>query len=128
MLLLSGLSLAAILLFSITVLRGWAKASGDPASANVSSDLRLTVREESGRLLIGWSRDSEAIRGAKRAILTVTEAGRSEDVELGPDLLRRNRLVYSPLTGDVSFRLLVRGGAADGATVESVRFLTFRRP
>jgi hypothetical protein len=100
---------------------------GAQAGAASASPLGLTARFEGGQLLLSWNWHAEPIKTADRAILSITDGGRTEDVELDPAVLRTKKLAYSPLTNDVSFRLQVASSKRHTTTSEHVRVLT-RRP
>jgi TonB family protein len=88
-----------------------------------SEDVRpidLAARTENGKVLLTWNAGSEAVRSARRAVLSITDGGREEDVDLSLRVFRGGALVYRPVSTDVTLRLTVSSeGVADA--VESVR-------
>jgi len=99
---------------------------GAKAGAWSASALGLTARFEGGQLLLSWNWQAEPIKTADRAILSITDGGRREDVELDPVVLRTKKLAYSPATNDVSFRLQVANSKHHATTSECVRVLAGR--
>jgi hypothetical protein len=81
---------------------------------------------EGGQLLLSWNWEAEPIKTADQAILSITDGGQKEDIELDPVVLRTKRLVYSPVTNDVSFRLQVANFQHNSTASEWVRVLTPR--
>lgn len=82
--------------------------------------LGLSARAEKGKLLLTWNVGSEAVKKARRAVLSITDGDRKEEVDLSLRLFHAGALVYEPVTEDVTLQLRV---SADGAvdTIEAVR-------
>jgi PAS domain S-box-containing protein len=99
---------------------------GAEAGPRSMSALGLAVRLEGGQVLLSWNWQAEPIKTADRAILSITDGGRREDVELDPVVLRTKKLAYSPVTNDVSFRLQVADSRRHTTASESVRVLGAR--
>ncbi len=99
----------------------------NPVAASVPvPSLAFSVRPYEGALLLTWDASSTAVRTAQRAMLSITDGKRSEDVELYLPQFRKGSLIYDPITEDVTFRLAVTSeGAAE--TIESVRVLRATR-
>ena len=93
-------------------------------SASAASDafrpIGFSARAANGKLLLTWNATSEAVRSARRAVLSITDGNRVEDVELLLPAFRRGSLVYQPVTTDVMFRLTVSSDGVSDA-IESVR-------
>ncbi len=90
------------------------------ASSEQVRPIDFSARAEKGKLLLTWNARSEAIKSARRAVLSITDGGREEDVDLSLRVIRAGALVYQPVSSDVTLRLTVSSdGAADA--VESVR-------
>jgi len=71
-------------------------------------------------LEIRWNRESAAIATSDKAVIKITEDGRTEVVPFDQTQLRDGYVAYTPKTSDVSIRLEVTG--KDGATTsESIR-------
>jgi protein TonB len=82
--------------------------------------LGFAARSANGKLLLTWNAGSATVRNARRAVLSITDGGRTEDVDLSLTAFHTAALVYEPVGEDVTLRLRVSSdGAAD--TVESVR-------
>jgi TonB family protein len=88
--------------------------------------LTLRVEYSAGNLLLTWNRESDAIRNARNAVLTISDGDRNENHPLERNELQTGSIVYSPLTGDVSFHLEVSGPDNSKTTAESVRVLRTR--
>ncbi|HWB83002.1 MAG TPA: TonB family protein [Bryobacteraceae bacterium] len=91
-----------------------------------SSPLALRVERTAGELLLTWNRDSDAIRTASKAVLSISDGDQHENVDLDLTQLRNGSVVYSPSSSDVSFRLEVTGSKLGTTTSESVRVLRTR--
>ena len=90
------------------------------AASSAFRPFGFAARAENGKLLLTWNAASEAVTSARRAVLSISDGGRAEDIELLLPAFRRGSLVYQPVTADVMFRLTVSSdGVADA--VESVR-------
>ena len=123
------LTLAALTGILGTVLKPWSATEtlgGAKAGAASGSALGLTAHVEGGQLLLSWNWEAEPIKTADQAILSITDGGQKEDIELDPVVLRTKRLVYSPVTNDVSFRLQVANFQHNSTASECVRVLTPR--
>jgi hypothetical protein len=69
--------------------------------------LSLEVERTGTDLWVTWDSDSPAIRGAKAGRLTIEDGGTTKALDLDLDQLRSAAVLYSPSSGDVSFRLTV---------------------
>jgi len=108
---------------------GRAEAGSIPASgaeAVPHSRLGLMAGLEPGHVVLGWNWEAEPIKAANLAVLSITDGGHQEDVELDLSLLRGKRLSYSPLSNDVSFQLTVRSPGQNRVGSECVRVLVPR--
>jgi protein TonB len=85
--------------------------------------LTLRIEHTATDLLLTWNRDSEAVRNAKKAVLSITDGERQENLDLNLSDLRNGSIVYSPLSADVSFRMEVTGADKSKTASESVRVL-----
>ena len=82
--------------------------------------LGLSVTSRQHQLEIRWNRESAAIATSDKAVIKITEDGRTEVVPFDQTQLRDGYVAYTPKTSDVSIRLEVTG--KDGATTsESIR-------
>ncbi len=85
--------------------------------------LALRVEHSAGDLLLTWNRDSDAIRNARKGMLTITDGDRTENTPIDPQV---GSIMYTPVTADVSFHLEVTGSDNSKTTSESVRVLRTR--
>ena len=97
-----------------------------PAAAVDSSPLQLRVERTTGDLLLTWNRDSDAIRNAKKAVLSISDGEQHENVEMDLAQLRNGSIVYSPSGTDISFKMEVMGRGQTKLASESVRVLRTR--
>jgi len=97
-----------------------------PLSRQDSSPLALRVERTGGELLLNWNRDSDVIRNASHAVLSIADGPQHENVEMDLAQLRNGSIVYSPVTADVVFRMEVSGKDNAKITSESVRVLRTR--
>lgn len=103
----------------------WRSQAPAPPSAE-SSGLALRAERSGGQWLLTWNRESEAIKTATKATLSINDGEQRENVDLDLAQLRNGSIVYSPLTGDVSFRLDVTGPDPSKSLSEYVRALGTR--
>jgi protein TonB len=94
--------------------------------AQDASPLTLRIERTGTDILLTWNRDSEAIRNASHAVLSISDGERHENYDMDLGQLRNGSIVYSPLTADVSFRMEVTGKGRSRTTSESVRVLRTR--
>jgi protein TonB len=83
----------------------------------------LRIERTATDLLLTWNRDSDAVRNAKKAVLSISDGDRQENLDLNLSDLRNGSIVYSPLSSDVSFRMEVTGADQSRTASESVRVL-----
>ena len=94
---------------------------------NASNQILRVERTGTGTdLLLTWNRDSDAIRNATRAVLTINDGDRQESYSMDPGELTRGNIVYSPISGDTSFRMELTERDQSKTTTESVRILRTR--
>jgi len=77
-------------------------------------------------LLLSWNRDSDAIRNASHAVLTISDGERQESYNMDPGQLSSGSIVYTPIGGDVSFRMELTERDNAKITTEPVRVLRAR--
>jgi TonB family protein len=88
--------------------------------------MSLRVERSAGELLLTWNRDSDAIRAATHAVLSIADGERHENVDLDLAQLRNGSIVYSPSSSDIVFQLTVTGKNSGQTQSESVRVLRTR--
>jgi TonB family protein len=91
-----------------------------------SSPLALRVEHSGGELMLTWNRESNAIKNATRAVLSISDGAQHENVDMDLALLRSGSIEYSPSSSDVVFRMEVTGAGQTKTTSESVRILRTR--
>jgi TonB family protein len=91
-----------------------------------NSPLALRVDRNGADIVLTWNRDSEAIRKASRAVLEISDGAQHENVAMDLPQLRNGSIVYTPVTGDVVFRMEVAGADQSKTLSESVRVLRTR--
>jgi len=91
-----------------------------------SSLLQLRVERTAGELLLTWNRDAEPIRTATKAVLSISDGERHENVVMDLAQLRNGSIVYSPSSADISFKMEVTGQDNTKTASESVRVLQNR--
>jgi TonB family protein len=122
-----GTAAALIILSGLLVFPGVhrTKRSAPPSSADAST-MSLRVERSAGELLLTWNRDSDIIRGATHAVLSIADGERHENVDLDLAQLRNGSIVYSPSSSDIVFQLAVTGKNSAQTQSESVRVLRTR--
>ncbi len=116
--------LAVVLLF---VYPGWMRQKPTaPAAVVDSSPLAMRVERTGNEILLTWRADSDQMRSVTQAVLQISDGPQQENVTLDAAQFRSGRIVYSPGTADVVFRMEVSG--RDGAKLagESLRVLGSR--
>jgi hypothetical protein len=130
--LLAALLVLAILTGYLT-LRGSARAkqginNPSPAARDLASGssqpggLALRAERYGDDLRLDWNRTAPVLAGATGGMLTIREGnGQEKQVMLDGNLLRTGAVVYRPVHGDVSLRLVIFGqeGAKMGEAVSS---------
>ncbi|MCC6857794.1 MAG: hypothetical protein IT158_04500 [Bryobacterales bacterium] len=92
------------------------------AAAGPNYALQLAATDREGQLEVTWNREAPMVRSANRAVLTITDGPYRRDMELDTEQIRNmDKVVYTPVTGDVNLRLEVFAG--DRSLSESVRKL-----
>jgi TonB family protein len=97
-----------------------------PVAAPVASNLDLRVERTGGELLLTWNSESPAIKAATGAVLFIADGDQQANMPLDLGLLRSGRIVYSPASGDVNFRLDVANANPAKNETASVRVLKNR--
>jgi protein TonB len=91
-----------------------------------SSPLSLRVERTGTDILLTWNRDSEAIKNASHALLSISDGEKHENYDMDMSQLRNGSIVYSPVTADVSFKMEVTRQDQSKTSSESVRVLRTR--
>jgi protein TonB len=91
-----------------------------------SSLLQLRVERTAGELLLTCNRDADPIKTATKAVLSISDGERHENVQMDLAQLRNGSIVYSPSSADTSFTMDVTGQNNTTTVSESVRVLRTR--
>ena len=113
--------LVAFLVFPPLLHRG--RQEGPPQD---SSQLSLRVERTAGEILLTWNRDSDAVRSAAHAVLSISDGDQHDNVDMDLAQLRNGSISYSPASSDVVFKMEVTGKNGDKVASESVRVLRTR--
>ena len=119
-------AVASIALFvGLFVYPGWLRNnSKSPVPARqIASQLQLRVERANGELLLTWSPDSEAVRNASKAVLSITDGDQHENVDMDLAQLASGKIVYSPSGIDIKFDMQLFDKAQKKTVSESVRML-----
>ncbi|MGA2118364.1 MAG: TonB family protein, partial [Bryobacteraceae bacterium] len=117
---------AVVLGFALFVYPGFLTHSRRPSVPQSGSTQILRVERTGTDLLLTWNRDSEAIRNATHAVLTINDGDRQENYSMDPSQLSSGSIVYSPISADTSFRMELTERDQTKTTTESVRVLRTR--
>jgi protein TonB len=95
-----------------------------PGAGQDTSALALRVERNGADIVLTWNRDSDVIKRATRAMLSISDGPQHENVAMDLSQLRNvGSIVYSPVTGDVVFQMEVTGADEAKTVSESVRVL-----
>jgi TonB family protein len=86
-------------------------------------DLRATRRGDA--LLVTWNRRSPAAQSAMQGVLRIKDGSQQHEIHLDRAHIASGTVLYDPTSGDVVFRLEMRG--KDGTNAESTRVLDGRK-
>ena len=117
---------ASIALFvTLFVYPGLLRHNGKTAASvrQDSSQLQLRVERSAGELLLTWNPDADAIRNASKAVLSISDGDQHENVQMDVAQLASGRIVYSPSSTDINFKLEVTDKSQKNTTSETVRML-----
>jgi protein TonB len=96
------------------------------SSPQDSSALALRVQHNGGELLLTWNRDSDVVRNATGAVLSISDGDRQENAQVDLGTLHTGSIVYAPASADVTFKMEVTGRDNAKTASESVRILNPR--
>jgi hypothetical protein len=88
-----------------------------------AAPLALRVTRSGVDLVLSWNPAAPAIKKADRAAVAITDGQQRTEISLDRGQLKDGRIVYSPVSGDIDFRLEVTDVARGIALRESVRVL-----
>jgi protein TonB len=124
----AGVAAALLIVVVLFVYPGVLKHKPSSNSAQDTSSLQLRTERTAGEILLTWNRDSDAIRNASKAVLSITDGAQHEDVQLDLNQLRTGSIVYPPVSGDVTFTMEVQSTNGGKTKSESLRVLGNTRP
>src|SRR5262249_29069985 len=124
----AGVAAALLVVVVLFVYPGVLKHKPSSNSAQDTSSLQLRTERTAGEILLTWNRDSDAIRNASKAVLSITDGAQHEDVQLDLNQLRTGSIVYPPVSGDVTFTMEVQSTNGGKTKSESLRVLGNTRP
>jgi len=116
----------AFILVGLFVYPGFLKHATIPVGGQAGSALSLSTERTGADILVTWNRDSAAIKNATHAVLSIFDGDRHESYEMDLGQLRDGKIMYSPITADVSFRLDVNQRGKGEPVTDSVRVLRTR--
>ncbi len=127
--LLGGAAVAAVLRYTPVARQARAWIAPPPAAPSAAGrpTFALDVEKKQSDLVLTWSRSAPAIETATRAVLYIRDGvvDRSYDVDVTQ--LKTGTVFYTPLSGDVQFRLEVYG-AGELPAIASARVLSAALP
>ena len=124
----AGVAAALLIVVVLFVWPGVLKHKASSNSTQDTSSLQLRTERTAGEILLTWNRDSDAIRNASKAVLSITDGAQHEDVQLDLNQLRTGSIVYPPVSGDVTFTMEVQSTNGGKTKSESLRVLGSNRP
>jgi TonB family protein len=101
-------------------------ATKNAVTTQDTSALALRVQHNGGEILLTWNRDSDVVRNATHAVLSISDGDRHDNADLDLNTLHSGSVNYTPVTSDVVFRIEVTGKGQSKTTSESIRALQMR--
>jgi TonB family protein len=120
------LAAIGITVTALFVYPGFLRHGSIPIGGQAVPSLSLRVERTGTDILLTWNRDSESIKTAQHAVLSIFDGDRHENYDMDLGQLRNGSIVYSPITADVSFRMDVMRPGKAAPVSESVRVLRTR--
>src|SRR2546423_4820546 len=96
------LSLGTLLFLSY----GWPFVA-ERRQASISPAVALHAESRGGDLLVTWDVDSDLMRDATGAVLSIRDGGDSSEIKMDSHELRTGKLLYTPAASSTQFRLTV---------------------
>jgi len=91
-----------------------------------AAELTLRVEPSGTDLLLTWNKNSAAIANATHGVLSINDGDKHENYDMDPTQLTTGSIIYTPVSGDVSFRMEVTDKNQTKTLTESVRSLRTR--
>ena len=127
MLVLGGIAATVAILVVLFVYPGYMTRSHQPATTeSQAAGLTLLVEPSGTDLLLTWNKNSAAVANASHGVLSINDGERHENYDMDSNQLKTGSIVYTPVTGDVSFKMEVTGTNQTKTVTESVRSLRTR--
>ncbi len=107
---LPGAAIALVAL--VAILAGYNILGSRAAKRAANNDAlpALSIQRNGAYLQVDWNRNAPSVVNAQRGVLLITDGNRRRELHLDSRELRSGSVAYSPLTGDVRFRLDLLGG------------------
>ena len=125
MLVLGGIALTVAILVVLFVYPGY-MMHRQTAAVEQPADLKLLVEPSGTDLLLTWNKNCSAISQATHGVLSINDGERHENYDMDAGQLQNGSIVYTPVTGDVSFKMEVTEKDQTKTVTESVRSLRTR--
>jgi len=127
MMVLGGVAVTVALLVGLFVYPGFLVRSRHGATVDApAAELTLRVEPSGTDLLLTWNKNSAAIANATHGVLSIHDGDKNENYDMDPTQLTTGSIIYTPVSGDVSFRMEVTGKNQSKTLTESVRSLRTR--
>jgi len=128
MLVLGGIAAVLAVLVVLFLYPGYLRTPHQPTGTEAGNELTLRVEPSGTDLLLTWNKNSAAIADATHGVLSINDGDRHENYDMDPTQLKTGSIVYTPATGDTSFKMEVTEKNQTKAITESVRSLRNTRP
>jgi protein TonB len=127
MMVLGGVAATVAILVLLFVYPGFLTHSRHSAAVeSPAAELTLRVEPSGTDLLLTWNKNSAAIANATHGVLSIHDGDKNENYDMDPTQLTTGSIIYTPVSGDVSFRMEVTGKNQTKTLTESVRSLRTR--
>jgi len=127
MLVLGGIAVMVAVLVALFLYPGYMMRPHQPTGMESQvAELTLRVEPSGTDLLLTWNKNSAAIANASHGVLSINDGDRHENYDMDANQLTTGSIVYTPQTGDVSFKMEVTGKDQTRTMTESVRSLRTR--
>lgn len=127
MMVLGGVAATVAALVLLFVYPGFMVHSRHTAAVeSPAAELTLRVEPSGTDLLLTWNKNSAAIANASHGVLSINDGDRHENYDMDANQLTTGSIIYTPVSGDVSFRMEVTGKNQTKTLTESVRSLRTR--
>jgi len=95
-------------------------SAGTPSTPPGSAGLGFCAEPSGADLLLTWHKDSAMIANASHGVLSINDGDKHEHFDMDPKQLQTGSIVYTPVTGEVTFKLEVTGTDQSQTVTESV--------